>query len=55
MLPALAVQLVALFDENCCVAPRFTLTFVGEIVVAGGGPAAVNVRLKTGPHSVPGF
>jgi hypothetical protein len=55
MLPAVAVQLVAPEEVNCCVAPSFTVADVGEMVCAGGGPLATNVALKAGPHKVPGF
>jgi hypothetical protein len=55
MLPAVAVQLVAPEEVNCCVAPSFTVAVVGEIVCVGGGPLAPNVALNAGPHKVPGF
>ena len=58
MLPAVAVQLVAPEEVNCCVAPSFTVAEVGEMVGEddGGGPLfATNVALKAGPHKVPGF
>ena len=56
-MPATAVQVVAPADVNCCVAPRFSETLVGEIVcgfadcsvtVADAdppGPVAVTVTL----------
>lgn len=53
--PAEAVQLVALAEVNCCVAPKLTVAVVGEIVCGGGGPLATNGKLNTGPSSVPGF
>jgi hypothetical protein len=56
MLPAVAVQLVAPEEVNCCVAPSFTVAEVGEIVCDAGAPLfATNVALKAGPHNVPGF
>ncbi len=55
MLPAVAVQLVAPDEVNCCMAPSFTVAVVGEMVCFGGGPLAPKVALKAGPHNVPGF
>ena len=55
MLPALALQLVAPEEENCLVAPSFTVAEVGEMVCFGVGVLAANVALNAGPHNVPGF
>src|SRR6185312_6577420 len=52
MVPAVAVQLVAPLDVNCCFAPTLTVAVVGEIVC---GVAALNVMVSAGPSSVPGF
>ena len=50
-----AVQLVALAEVNCCVAPKLTVAVAGEIVCGGGGPVVTNFKLNTGPNNVPGF
>ena len=55
MVPAVAVQLVAPDEVNCCVAPNLTVAEVGDTVCAGGGPLATNVTGNAGPQSVPGF
>jgi len=62
MLPAVAAQLVAPADVNCCVAPNFIGAEVGEMVCCEGGGGgdgdgllAAKVALKAGPHRVPGF
>jgi hypothetical protein len=58
MLPAVALQLVAPEDVNCCVLPSFTAAEVGEMVCCGGGGGGllvVKAALKAGPHKVPGF
>ena len=49
--PALAVQLVAPADVNCCVAPRSKLTEAGEIVCGGMG-SSVTLALADPPGPV---
>ena len=51
MLPAVAVQLVAPADVNCCVAPSFRLAVVGEIVW-GVGETSVTFALADPPGPV---